>query len=140
VLVLPAHLLTALHAALDGQHWLSRWLVLQTFAAVNFWRQPALGARRNVDILCTTTTSLWFTQIGLAAGGWPYLLAPFACFLLSWACTYSGHDLMAMRLWVLLHVSVFGSTNVVLWRASPAATPSQAGLLAAVRCGLVAAV
>ena len=132
VLFLPVHLLTAGHAALGGRRWLSRWIVLQTGAALNFWRRPELGVRRNIDILCTTTTSLWFTRLGFIVGGWHYLIIPFGCFLLSWGCTYTGHNLAAMRLWVLLHVSVFCATNVVLRRAAPS-TLSRAGLLAAAR-------
>jgi hypothetical protein len=132
VLVLPVHLLTARHAALNGRHLLSKWMILQTAAALNFWRQPELGVRRNIDMLCTTATSLWFTRLGFLAGGWQYLIVPFSCFLLSWACTYTGHELAAMRLWILLHISCFYAANVVLLRAA-SSVPRQAGLLAAAR-------
>ncbi len=132
VIILPVHLLTAYHAALNGQRLLSKWMILQTAAALNFWRQPELGVRRNIDMLCTTVTSLWFTRLGFMVGGWQYLLAPFACFLLSWACTYAGHNLVAMRLWILLHLSCFCASNAVMQRAAPS-VPRPVGLLAAAR-------
>ena len=132
MLIIPAHLFTARHAAIIGWHLLSKWMVLQTAVALNFWRRPELGVRRYIDMLCTTTTSLWFTCLGLRTGGWPYLLVTFVCFLLSWACTYTEHNLAAMRLWILVHISAIFATNNVLLRVA-SARPRQASLLATAR-------
>ena len=83
--VIPTHLITAKHALAAGRRFLSAQLLVQTVAALNYWRTPAFGFRRNFDITCTTVTSFWFARIAVTNGSARFLVPPLLCLLLSYA-------------------------------------------------------
>lgn len=103
--IIPIHFLTSIHAYYKGYKWNSYFLLIEVILSFNYWINPVLGLRRNLDILSTIFNYLLIIRIHKFGVLTSFL--PIYFMLMSYKHSYFNRNKLTTLYWKYFHLTIF---------------------------------
>lgn len=111
--VIPIHLITSIHAFYKGYIIVSLGLLIEVILSLNYWRNPLLGLRRNIDIISTIFNCFLIIRINKI--GVHFSIIPIYYMIMSYKYNYYNKKHLAKLYWKYFHIAVFCWCNLILF-------------------------